>query len=563
MRRNLLFFAGLILIFLSACTEEDLFSGNSDSEFVEINAGILPVTEFQSRAVIDTDGKGYFTNNDRIDLFATPENSDTGPKYSLTLQNNVWTPRLTWDQFSGQKTTFTAFHPSLTKDYSKYIFSVVPDQRQNGAYEKSDLLIAKTTAVRNEPVQLNFKHVMSRISVTLSSSSSFTQEQLESATLSLYAFNKVQINPADGSVGSVRGGSLQIFFKRTEGSTYQAIVCPQDVWDEWKDRAWITIRIGDKELIYNAPRALQNGTPFNYLEPGKQVSFKIRIDKGVEEDWSNRTEWVFGINNPPLSEWGYAYTFPYTILGLKWNPSYGWYDCNKLNPVAGYEPDSAMCWAAAASNLIYWWLNLNKEYVDAFGYTGPRLYKNSLETEVFDLYKQNFKNEGNNPPSAVNWFFTGRFGQNMRPGAGFFQKVFGTAPMVRATRFGGNVTVSSELKKAFRNREAIIADIETGIGRHAINFWGADFDENGEACAVYMTDNNDRFLDEQKEGCLAGFDRCLVQAGIIRKKIQRKADGTYMESSTPGHFTIKIDEMSFLDLKTEEWKEYFRKNPVQ
>ena len=562
MRKNLLFFAGLVLLSLSACVEEDIFS--TDSDFVEINAGILPATETQSRAVIDAEGKGYFTDNDMIQLFVTPENYSTGYPYSLTMKNNDWTPRLTWDQFNGQKAFFSAFYPSLTNSgYGNYTWSVVPDQRKNGAYEQSDLLIATTTAVRNQPVQLNFKHVMSRISVTLTSGSTFTAEQLESATLSLYAFNRVKINPGNGAVGSVSGGSSQIFFKRTQGSTYQAIICPQDVWDEWKDQAWITINIAGKQLVYKAPRALQDGTSFNYLEPGKQVSFKIKLDKGVEEDWSNKTVWMYGINNPPLSEWGYAYTYPYTILGLKWTPTYGWYDCNKIDPTAGSEPDSNMCWAAAAANVIYWWLDQNKKYVDDFGYNGPRLYKNSIEAEIFDLYKRYFENEGNNPPSAVNWFFTGRFGPDMIPGAGFFQKVFGTAPVVRVAHFGGSVNLSDELKKAFRAKEGIVGSIQIGSGLHAINFWGADFDENGEACAIYMTDNNDRFLDEQQEQCSPEFDRCLVQAGLIRKKIMRKANGTYMESSTPGSYTVLIDEITLLDLKTAEWEDYFRRNPVK
>ena len=565
MRKNLLFFAGLILIFLSACTEENIFSGGSKSEFVEINAGILPVNESVSRAVVAPDGKGYFTNGDRIQLFITPENSGTPDSYFLDLENNAWTPRMTWDQFPGQNPLFNAYYPSLKYvSYNNYSWSVVTDQRQNGAYEKSDLLIASTKSVRNEPVQLNFKHVMSRISVTLSSNSTFTQEELESATISLYAFNKIKVFPDKGTLGSISGGSSQIFFKRIEGSTYHAIVCPQDVWDEWKDKAWLTINIAGKQLIYNAPRNLSDGTPFNFLESGKQVSFRIKLDKGAEEDWSNKTVWVYGLNNPPLSEWGYAYTSPYTILGLKWNPAYGWYDCNKIDPTDGTEPDSALCWAAAASNIIYWWLDRNKEYVDAFGYNGPRLYKNSLEAEIFDLYKMHFENKGNNPASGVNWFFTGRFGPDMIPGAGFFRDVFGTSPVVRVSRFGPGNSVSDQLKKAFRNREAIICDIAMGIGHHAINFWGADFDENGEACAVYMTDNNDRFLDEQKESCPAGFDRCLVQAGIIRKNIQKKADGsTYMESSTPGHFTIKIDELTFLDPKTEEWEHYFKQHPAK
>lgn len=94
-------------------------------------------------------------------------------------------------------------------------------------------------------------------------------------------------------------------------------------------------------------------------------------------------------------------------MGLKWKADYGWYDCNKTNPSAGSGGDSEMCWAAAASNMIHWWLDQNKEYVDRLGYDGPKDYIRSTESAVFNLYKEAFYNEGQHSYNALNWFFTG------------------------------------------------------------------------------------------------------------------------------------------------------------
>ncbi|BDW74310.1 hypothetical protein BFINE_01050 [Bacteroides finegoldii DSM 17565] len=75
--------------------------------------------------------------------------------------------------------------------------------------------------------------------------------------------------------------------------------------------------------------------------------------------------------------------------GLKWNKAYGWFDCNKKD-VWGEQPnsDNNLCWAASVSNIIYWWLEQNKEYVNRFGYDGPSRYNGSLDCEVFDFYKK-------------------------------------------------------------------------------------------------------------------------------------------------------------------------------
>lgn len=42
---------------------------------------------------------------------------------------------------------------------------------------------------------------------------------------------------------------------------------------------------------------------------------------------------------------------------LTWKEGSGWFDCNKT---FNYYGDGNMCWAAAASNLIHWWLAQNQ-----------------------------------------------------------------------------------------------------------------------------------------------------------------------------------------------------------
>lgn len=93
----------------------------------------------------------------------------------------------------------------------------------------------------------------------------------------------------------------------------------------------------------------------------------------IPQEWAGKVVWTHGLTGMPDPQmWEYAYLTPSKVRGLKWNKAYGWFDCNKKD-VWGEQPnsDNNLCWAASVSNIIYWWLEQNKEYVNRFGYDGP------------------------------------------------------------------------------------------------------------------------------------------------------------------------------------------------
>lgn len=67
-----------------------------------------------------------------------------------------------------------------------------------------------------------------------------------------------------------------------------------------------------------------------------------------------------------------------------------------------------MCWAAAASNLIHWWMDQNREYIAAYDkkygpeygdLKRPEKYtrmtpENQQHSEVFNFFKSSFGNQG-------------------------------------------------------------------------------------------------------------------------------------------------------------------------
>lgn len=551
--------AGLFAILFSACSEEDIFTAGSDT--IEISAGISPVSS-ETRANIASDGKGSFTSGDNISLFILPEYAGTPSTHRMTYENGSWMPRLSWTDLQADRAFFSAYYPELPQQPSTdYIHTVALDQREVAAYEKSDLLYASTHGERNQPVELNFQHAMSLVSVTLRSNGAFTDHELASAVVSVNGCNNISFNLQNATMGAVNGSVAKIIAKNLGNGSYQAVVCPQDIRSEWHSTGWIEIQIGGRTLQYKAPEALTNGDAFQRLESGKKVSFTINLNKEeAQDDWSNKTVWVYGLKDmPPVSEWGYAYIPPHDAKGLTWDRKYGWYDCNKKFPIDGTGYDSSLCWAAASANIIYWWLDQNKENVARYGYNGPHVYNSGLDCEIFELYKRNFKNEGNFVQTGLNWYFRGTFGGTNKPGAGFFKDLFEFPPF----RAAGPTMITEDFKHAFTHKEAIAfcVDVYSGRASHALNIWGADFDENGEVCAIYMVDNNDREIDEQPEFCNPNIGVCQVRAGLVRKGIKIKPDGPYMESGYKGQYTLRINQFIFMSTSDAEWAEYFRKHP--
>lgn len=131
---------------------------------------------------------------------------------------------------------------------------------------------------------------------------------------------------------------------------------------------------------------------------------------------------------------------PNEVQYLTWTEGCGWYDCNKT---FNYKGDGNMCWAASASNLIHWWLEQNKKYVEAYetkyGTTCPKGYQlmtadHQDHSEVFNFFKASYPNKGSWDTGGVNWFINGdkknliySYNENFK---GFFSKVFSTKDVI-------------------------------------------------------------------------------------------------------------------------------------
>ena len=571
--RNVLYAASMSTFILASCSEDTEVP--STSRKVELITTIE--SNADSRISMEENGKGYFTEGDVISLYINGNfNKD------LTFQSNTWTPELNWDEIGNSQTSFLSYYPANPFVFmnGSTTFSIATNQVEKGDYESSDLLIAKTTAAPGEPVLLNYKHALSRVTVQLSSNV-FTTEQLADAKLAVSTFTRTKIDTRTGTLSNYYRDlkdAKDVAMQNIGEGRYKAVLLPQNLSNvyDWTEKRWITIRIADKEFAYKVPKTLNDGQPFTDLEGGKEVTFNITLNKKgtdpspepdpEENEWSGKIHWVYGLKNiPEIDQWGYAYTIPYKIRGLEWRPEYGWYDCTKKDPVNGTYNDSHLCWAAAASNMIYWWLDRNQANLERYGYDGPRDYTSALDCEVFQFFKDHYPNQGYFTQKGLEWFFIGKTYSadiNNQPTGnhpGFFKKLFkDRLPF----RMGSGIYLSDDLKTAFKNHEAIGLNIvlQAGKAAHAISVWGAEFNKDGEASVLYISENNN--VDLLTNGTSPMQPGKLCPTGIYPKKVKKDQNGVFwMESSVEGRYTIEVRDLIYLGTHEKEWQEYFAKNP--
>lgn len=499
------------------------------------------------------------TLSDSITLFAhVGGTNEKTYSHTLKLSSSSWQPLLYWDE-TGDEALFTSYYPGFkTESPDKtFAYSVCINQQHEDSIRKSDIQIASTFAKKGEEVNLIFAPLMSRLTIRLSSNNnSYSKEELGKATITIKQYTSVSINALSGKTEKVLGKINEVTPCYKGDALFQAILPPQQM--NGLRKAWISVLVDKKEFTFDAPNQI-NGKQFNILLPGEEVNITLNLEKEEapiphlpeNNEWIQKTVWVYGVKEPSEEDWGYVTNSHQR--GIKWKEGCGWYDCNKLNMSGG--PDSNLCWAATAANMLYWWLEQNEKYIKRYGkYTGPQVYKNSKECPIFDCFKRSFPNIGGITLFGINWFLSGKYKYGKATGGNYFPNLFGEVGefllLVNKESF------NNRIKKALSEKEAIGFCMRIIGGMHEMSIWGADFDEKGEISAIYTTDSNDLDLEEN---LTKPAGRKVVPVGLIRHPVNYSNGKVYMEGSVEGRFTIQIQELHFLNLMEKEWERILEK----
>lgn len=355
MKKSKTFFACAMLAALASCSNDHVLSQQSptpsDPDVINIvAASSKPATRAAGTA--DDLQDTQFANDELINVYLE-ENvpSGGGPatttytmlRYKVTNTNNNGGKQLALNAdytqdaphypISGNGIDAYAFYPALGTGTSAYdvttssrYFSVAENQSDIADYRKSDLMFGTNNPTggsfagtkKPNPVNLYFKHLLSKIIVKLKPGPGLTADKLKGATVKLYnAYPKATINPSktgitvsvDNTTSTPPTGGyiLTTDYASTESpldpDTYEGcagIIIPQDIVIPRSPDVTKFIEItlsstyGSAIYVYNIEEK-DGGSDGNMtFAPGNQYTYTITLSAGDVvvvsteiKDWDN------------------------------------------------------------------------------------------------------------------------------------------------------------------------------------------------------------------------------------------------------------------------------------
>ncbi|MGT2866507.1 IdeS/Mac family cysteine endopeptidase [Streptococcus fryi] len=345
-----------------------------------------------------------------------------------------------------------------------------------------------------------------------------------------------------------------------------------------------------KEELSDTPKAIDNLKTIVEMYPD---GFK----------YSEKIQWVKGVTAPKesefkiINEYGFepSYTY-YTVEDDKGNTG-NWYDINKKFNQAH---DQNLCYSAVSGNMLHWWLNVNKEYVDRYlaiypaqdkgTYNGKTIttldaylnsYKNQDESKIFEDFTSYFKWRRNGGwTDSINDFFINGYKPNFTMYAnsestwnkdnldnrgGYFSEVFGGEILSTRDMANHKESFNRLLKQYLNNEQAVGVAFRFGNTRgplHIISLWGAEFDQDGYVNAIYVTDSDDgrstyETIDGEKN----------VKKGLFRYHVtydggngRPRISATTKPTADTGGY---VDYLYGLKSGKETWQAFFEKEEVK
>ena len=277
-----------LTISLAACSQDEDFAPQSDSDAVHINATIS--TMQQSRIMYSDDGDVTFDRDDQIRVInqtrknAGKDKCDAIYRYGLNGVTDIkeWIayPKTDYVVWEGTDVnTFYGVYP-YTADYDKY---TIPTNQTMSAYS-ADWMTATTTSAKPGPINLTFMHRLAMVTVKVTKINDELSNGGMFSSWSIYTKGtKVKVSYGTGTDGTdvytVQDG-MQGITPQVKGTseypTVTAIVAPV-AYDETD--TFMTFKYGgydnrqDFTVFAKAPQLIEG------LKPGKHYTFNLTVGK--------------------------------------------------------------------------------------------------------------------------------------------------------------------------------------------------------------------------------------------------------------------------------------------
>ena len=310
-------------------------------------------------------------------------------------------------------------------------------------------------------------------------------------------------------------------------------------------------------------------------ELAKQKKILEKIENGqnnniveyeTEEGEKRTVLFVKGVQPPKLGENGdfrKSEDHGYIDYKAPFEEGQGYFDVNKAPFGTNKEIDRNLCFAAAASNTLHWYLRENKKEIqdyikdngDVIRTVGANTYslKEMLNQEVEQqgsLIYQYFKEMyGNNATGyytvpLMDLFLNGYTpkedrktnieDKDLQPDArgGFLYGIIGTKPQTGMQSVNSLSDFGNSLQHYLSNNFVVCMSYRALGYNHVVTLWGAEYDERGILRAVYVTDSDDQ--DETGEETDVAMKRYAVKGkddfSYLTNAISETAEGAQINS---------------------------------
>lgn len=266
---------------LAACTGDDaLPTGYNPAEgegnairFTATIDGDAPGTRIQ---IDELNGKGRFTAGDEIGILT--QSVGVIKELAATYSNGIWTANTSWDILGPYSVDFHAFFPKVDQLLSK-IKEVPTDQSTLAAYTNADFLYANATGQQksDNPVKLDFHHILARIRIILKKGSGLTDDEFAAATVVIRNVHTGYEVRLDGIISAVTDHTADIIPKESEsteqsavGRIFYAVLPPQTLPGSGLR---LTVTAAGRQHTFDSPMINTE------LRSGNEYQFPVRLNK--------------------------------------------------------------------------------------------------------------------------------------------------------------------------------------------------------------------------------------------------------------------------------------------
>ncbi len=298
--KKYLFFAAAALA-LAACSN-DSETENWNGE-IRLRSG-LDVQQ-TTRAATDIQG-AQFDNGESVDVYinentdGTPTTSYLQPLTYTTDGNGGMTPQTQpYYPTSGNGVNIYAIYPSGTK--AGELFTVQADQSADANYKKSDLMYGKPAqnpvSRTSSPVNINFSHLLSKVTVVLESGNGNPDLNEAVVTLKDVKLSATFTATAEsGSVSEATGDAtdIKVMTAANNALSGSAVVVPQTL-----GTSFIEVKLKDGGVLTSSNLKDESDNPISdvVLTSGKEYKYTITVNVTSLEVTSSISNWSNGGEN--------------------------------------------------------------------------------------------------------------------------------------------------------------------------------------------------------------------------------------------------------------------------